>query len=478
MPRPFLKNLALGPLAAAAVLVGGCVLAPEETKHEQEALRTAGDSFERPFDLRTLPEVPAEPTWPVLVDRAMRANGEVEAAYHEWAAAVHRVEQAGGYPNTPLSTSFSYGLRGGGSAFDRTSVTVGPDPMENLAFPPKVYQAAKIALDDAKAARHRFAAKAFEVRRGVLGGWIAYALQAERVRIQGENVRLLKLLSETAASRVQAGGPQQDLIRAETAFRIGQNELANLEAMLPQQRAQLNAALARPPDAPLPPPALMPLPRAMTLDDASLLALAAERNPRLEMLVNQVRGRANAIELARLQYVPDFNPFLGVTGSVSQVIGLGISIPTLLPELRGKVREARADLGGMMATYRQTKFDTAAGVVAALVTLRNSERQAALYDQQIIPATDRLLSLAREGYAAGAGTFLDLIDAQRTSLDARIGLAEARAARESTLADLEALLGVDLEALTPPTTRPGTEPFAPDHAAMNHSRSNTAEPQD
>lgn len=437
--------------------LGGCVLAPAETRQHRQDLQDAGRAFEYPLDERALPAVPPRPEWPVLVERAMRANGEVEAAYYDWAAAVHRIEQMGGYPNTPLSTSFSYGLRGGGSALDRTGISVGPDPMENLAFPTKVYQAAKVALDDAKAARQRFVTKAFDVRRRVLNLWIAYALQAERVRIQQENVVLLKLLSDTASSRVQAGGQQQDLVRAETAYRIGQNELANLEAMLPQQRVQLNAMLARAADAPLDPPAAIPSARSLRLDDAALLALAARQNPQLKALANQVQGRSDAVELARLQYIPDFNPFLGLTGTAAQAIGIGISIPTFLPEVRGRVEESRAALSGMMATYRQTKFDTAAGVVSAMVAMRNSERQAALYDEQILPATNRLLTLARQGYAAGTGTFLDLIDAQRTLLDTRLGLVEARAARESTLADLEALLGTDLEAIgATPTTQPTT----------------------
>lgn len=442
----------------ASLALSGCVLAPREAKREQERLESAGRAYEASFERRDLPVLAASPVPASLVERALRANGEVESAYFDWAAAMHRIEQAGGYPNTPLSASFSTALRGGGSAFDRTSLTVGPDPMENLAFPSKVYQAARVALDDAKAARFRFKTKAFDVRRRVLTAWYAYTLQAQRVCIQDENVRLLKLLFDTASARVQAGGAQQDLVRAETAYRIGQNELANLQAVLPQQRVQLNALLALPPDAPLDPPATLPPARGITVDDATLLALAARSNPQLATLANQVRGRSDAVELARMQYIPDFNPFLGLTGTAAQAIGLGISIPSFLPEVLGRVKEARAELKGMLAMYRQTQFDTAAGVVAALVMLRNSDRQIALYEQQIVPATERLLPLARQAYSAGTGSFLDLVDAQRTLLDVQLGLAEARSARETILADLEALLGVELEDLDPQPTTPTTAP--------------------
>jgi len=184
-----------------------------------------------------------------------------------------------------------------------------------------------------------------------------------------------------------------------------------------------------------------------------------------------VQGRRDALELARLQYIPDFNPFVGVTGSVAQVVGLGISIPTFLPEVQGMVREARADLRGMLARYRQTKFDRAAAVVAALYALRNSERQAELFNGPILRSAEGVLASSRLAYSAGTGTFIDFIDAQRTLLDVRLMAAEARAAREKSLADLEALVGLDVETLAPPaTTQPATQPSTAETAATTSGR--------
>ena len=53
--------------------------------------------------------------------------------------------------------------------------------------------------------------------------------------------------------------------------------------------------------------------------------------------------------------------------------------------------------------------------------------------------------------------YLDLIEAQRTLLDVRLTIAESKAAREKSLADLEALAGVDVETLTKSTTQPTTQ---------------------
>lgn len=454
-----LKAFAVFTAAAPLLLIGGCVLAPGDAKHEAAALRRAGAPYTRPFPQRELPDLVSAPNLRDILQRAFLANGELEAAYFQWAAAVHRIQQAGGYPNTPLAIGFEQMFEGG-TSFDNTSVTIGPDAMENLDFPLKVYQRAKVALDDARVAGKRFTAAKLELRRKVLNAWYSYALLAERRRIQTGNVALMTLITETAVSRVQAGAQQQDLLRAEVEQRRAEDALQSLDATVPQARAALNAMMAREPDAPLAPPERMPAPRPLPADDATLLALAVKNNPELAAFAHRVKGREDALELARLQYIPDFNPFLGLTGTVSQAIGIGISIPTFLPEVEGMVREAKANLREMRAMYRQTSFDKTAQVVAALYALRNSERQSQLFEQQIVPTSERIVENVRGAYSAGTGSFIELVDAQRVLLDARLVAAEARAARETSLADLESLIGLDLGGFAAPSSQPSTAPAA------------------
>jgi outer membrane protein TolC len=432
-------------VAGVALLLGGCVLAPHEAKWEEQALRKAGAPYATSFDKRRLPDLPEQPGWEDVLRRALLASGELEAAYFEWVAAVARIEQAGGYPNTALSIDFEQMIESGTTFGRDTTVTIGPDPMQSLAFPTKVYQAGKVATDDARAAGKRFVARKLDVQRQVLGAWSDYALLAERLRIQRQNLILLKLISDTASARVRAGARQQDLLRAEVEYRRAENELRGMEAEQPQMRAMLNAMLARQPDAALRPPDRLPAQRPVPADDARILALAAENNPELADLALQVKGRRDALELARLQLIPDVNPSVGFTGSVSQFIGLALSIPTFQPKVYGMIREGRADLRRMMATYRQAKFDRGARVVAAMYALRNSERQAGVFEQTIVPAADRIVDNTRQAYAAGTGSFLDLVEAQRTLLEVRVAAAEARAAREKSLADLEALVGTEIE---------------------------------
>ena len=99
------------------------------------------------------------------------------------------------------------------------------------------------------------------------------------------------------------------------------------------------------------------------------------------------------------------------------------------------------------AMLRQAKADRAASFVAALLILRNSERQAEVFQKTILPRAEQALASSRQAYTAGTGIYIDLIDAQRTVLDVRLTIAEAQIEREKRLADLEQLAGVDIETL-------------------------------
>ena len=172
-----------------------------------------------------------------MLQRAFLANGELEASYFEWKAALARIPQAAAYPNANLAPSFSYMFSGGNmKAWNRTTVNVGFDPMQNLAFPTKVVQAGKVAFEDARAAGYKFSAAKFELQRKVLSAYLDYALTAEKARIQEENVSLLRLIAESADTRVQAGAPQQDLLRAQIQLRLAENELANQRSELCRMR--------------------------------------------------------------------------------------------------------------------------------------------------------------------------------------------------------------------------------------------------
>jgi outer membrane protein TolC len=341
----------------------------------------------------------------------------------------------------------------------------------NVSLPFKVMQAARVALDDAKASGKRFETAKFALQQKVLTAWFDLALTTEKIRIQTENINLLKMTSEIAAQRVGAGAAQQDLLKAQAEYEMGLNELANMRTEQATTIAMLNGMMARRPDAPLEAPGELPRPRPLAADDSQLIALAVEGNPELAALAQEVKSKGGSVDLAKLGYVPDFSASISVRGNIEQNLGAMIMWPANLGKVNAEIEEARAMLKRSEAMARQTRSDRWSQFAVTLYALRNNERQIGLFRDSILPKSQQAWENSIKAYSAGTVAFSDLIDAQRLLLQVRLLVAEARMGREKRLAELETMAGTDVETLTraaTPASQPAT--IKPAGGPYTHAR--------
>src|SRR5262245_16710698 len=91
-----------------AIVISGCVLAPKGTDREMERLTDAGKPYEPTIEKREIPELSNAPTWQEVLHRAFLSNGDLEAAWFEWQAAVHRIDMSATWPNSNLQIGFEY----------------------------------------------------------------------------------------------------------------------------------------------------------------------------------------------------------------------------------------------------------------------------------------------------------------------------------------------------------------------------------
>jgi outer membrane protein TolC len=435
---------------AALGMIGiqGCALTPRGTGEEKSRAEDALAAYSAPREERALPDLPEHPTWREVLHRALLANGDLEAAVHEWRAALARVDEAAGYPNSNLTVGMQYLFSDENmKSFDRMTFAIGFDTMENLVFPAKARRAGEAALDAARASGERVRETKFAVQERVLGMWIDYSLLAEEIRVRGETLELRELLAKTASARVRSGGRVQESLAAELSLLQEQNDLAAREAQLRGLRAELNAMLARDPDASLQAPDSFPEPRPLPVTDAALLAVAVERNPELAALSHEVAGREDALSLARMRWIPDLNPLALFTGSTSWSLGGALVLPTTFREIRGAIHESEAMLEASRAAMEQTRRERAASFVATLVALRDAERQAQWFQEKILPAAEHAAETSRESYSTGSYTLTETLEVEEMALDVRFAFARVRAEREKLLTRLESLAGVDVEAL-------------------------------
>src|SRR4051812_40277480 len=138
-------------IALPFLLLAGCFLAPAGTDEERARLTDAGREYQPAVEERQLPDLPETPTWQDVLHRAFLANGELEAAYFDWAAAFARIDQAANWPNSNLAPSFSYMFSGGQmKAGGRATGNLGVGPMQNGSVPTKTARAGRQARGGAR----------------------------------------------------------------------------------------------------------------------------------------------------------------------------------------------------------------------------------------------------------------------------------------------------------------------------------------
>lgn len=435
-------------LLTGSLLVGGCAFNRRQIDAEEQRLEAAAGSWLVPNEQRELPWLAEQPDWPEVLQRAFAANGDLEAAYHRWAAAVARLRGMSSYPDGNLALGYGYMFsRERMKAWDRTTLSAGFDPGMMLQWPGKVAQQGRIALEELQARRLRFEMAKFSLQEKVLSAYLGYALQGERLRLQGEQVRLLEALVAIGEQQVRTGGSQMPLLQAGIELTMAENELTTLAAELAATKATLASMLALPPGTELLPPGRLPGLRPMPPEDGPLLAMAVERNPELQALAHEAAAQSGAVKLARMAYYPNISPQFSITGSISRAVGAMFSLPANLTRVRSSIEEARAMLREAEAEFRQAQLDRAAQFLAALQLTRDLERQRDLLQDIILPQLEQQQAIRTRSLATGDGTYGELIEIQRSRLAIRLLIAETQVARERKLLQMETLAGVDIETL-------------------------------
>lgn len=434
-------------IVATALLLTGCTIHPRGEREERAAAIDAGKSFTRPIEERQIPPLPENPTPDDLVRRALGASPLLEQRYWEWRSAVEQIPQDGTQA-TNLSLSGASSITRGRLSLDTTTLNVGNDPMADILLPAKLSVAARRALANAKAAGLRFRKAQFDLRAKVLSAYADYTLSAELIRLETSNAELLQTTVAVVGARNRAGaGSQRDLLKSRNEVDLSRNDLANMQAQLQAQRAVLNALLDRPADAPIPLPGQMPAARLVKQDDVQVLQLAAERNPELAALAREISARKQSIQLARLQYLPDFSLTAGtdLAGVTQSLIG-SVTVPLLRRQaIDAAVAQAEANLHATDAMRRQTRNDLGAQVILDLSTIRDADRQLELFEGTVLPRARQVVNVSRSAYETGQSSLLDLLDSQRSLITIQRLVARLRVIREQRLDDLEAIAARKLD---------------------------------
>jgi cobalt-zinc-cadmium efflux system outer membrane protein len=302
-----------------------------------------------------------------------------------------------------------------------------------------------VAEREADMSRQQIAVRANAIVGDLRQAYVDLALARETVGIYQRQVRVLEDLAETATLRYAAGeGAQHHTVTSVV-------EISRLErdAIAARERAQtaetrLNTLLGRPVTQPVEPLA----PVAGTISAADAEALALERHPDVAMAAAATAREEAELERLRRERRPDYvigGGYMLTPGEAGAwTARAGITWPnapwsrksiTAAIDVQAKrVDAARARQRVVAARLRQV-------VREAVIQLAAAERQARLIESTVLPQIEHAFELARFSYAAGEGSYADMLDARRTLLSVQLEYAEVRANVQRARAGLDTVAG-------------------------------------
>ena len=282
----------------------------------------------------------------------------------------------------------------------------------------------------------------------------------ERLDVTRRNAENQRRTLQVTQQRLDAGrGTAFDTERAQAQLSFTLAAVPDLEARVASAQYQIGVLVGRPPASLAgelsKASAVPPLPGAVTVTSPDSLV---RRRPDVSAAERQVAAERAFVGVAKADYLPRITVGgqagytagalndLGGNGTFRYAVGPIISWPALnLGRVKARVDESRARASEAEAQYSQTVLQALQEVETGLVRFRTARARVERI-QDAASASARAADLARLRFEGGVADFLQVLDAERTQLDAEDQLAQAHTDAATSYAALYKALGGQLPA--------------------------------
>lgn len=385
------------------------------------------------------------------IQQALSQNPSLKAAISRVEASEQMARQAGVLPDPMLGV--------GVSRSPANRAFSGPDVMtetmlsvtQMLPFPGKLGLEKGMAGADRDERQAMAKGERAELIRMVKETYYDWSFVRASIQIVETNRDLMKQMVDITMSNYKVGsGLQQDVLRAQTELITFEDRLLELHQMEATLKARMNTLLNRASGAELEPP--QDLSYLFTrVDTDSLRAKIATRNPDVEALQAQGRGKDYEIKMARRNYYPDVT--LGVSYSfvddpMGMVPGDIVSVEAMIPlpihwrsrqdrEVQQKRVERR--LVGEKLQNMSNELDY------QLSDLMNQEKrlrdQIKLYQESVIPLSQQTFESVLAGYRVSKVDFMTLLSSLMALFDHQLELQQKTLDYNMVWSQIESLTG-------------------------------------
>jgi cobalt-zinc-cadmium efflux system outer membrane protein len=388
------------------------------------------------------PSVPVvEPVAPLTLQQVLAlvfdASAELAAARYELAAVEAALLQAGTLPNPVIALSVEDTRRQ-----TRETTAQISQPVELGGKRAARVLAAERGRDVVAA---ELMAKRAEIHAAVVAAFFDLVAAQERFRLAEEAIDVAKRGTHTAGRRVAAGkiSPVEET-RARVAESGVRLELNQAKSALASARRSLAATWGNPtPRFTHADGRIDALPALPALNE---LARRVSEAPALARARLEIERRQALANLETSRRVPDVTVSVGVKrseelGNNQAIVGVAIPLP-LFDSNRGNELEALRRVDKAREEYATAAIRLQNDVAQAHERLYLARQEAQILQKDIVPSAQSAYDAATKGFEFGKFSFLDVLDAQRTLLQAKSQYLRALSEAHRAAADIERFVGV------------------------------------
>ena len=389
-----------------------------------------------------------------VVREVLTNNPSLKAATANWQAMKERVPQARAWadPRAEFDQKVARFVDVPPNAFSDEKLMV----EQTLPVAGKNRLRGAAATADAAGAFEEWRRKQLDTVAKARAAWYRLANVYKQLELNRKNSDVLKQFAEISRASLAAGNKSQgDVLSAETELAKLDEAQFDFEREISEAGTELNVLMNRRPDSPLARPTdLVFQPTEVTLPHLEELALA--NRPELAIAGKKVEAAQARLKAAHKEWIPE--PSLRVeadryndAGQVVSEVDAGFSID--LPwfnrsKYRAGISENEKLLEAAQHEMEATRNETLGLVVDQYHQLETFHHHTELYEAKLLPLARETLNAQRAGYESGKAGFLEILSAQQTTRDVESLYWDHLMHYQMALADLEALIGVDLAATT------------------------------
>ncbi len=289
-----------------------------------------------------------------------------------------------------------------------------------------------------------------QVRRKVRQAFYGAALARGISQQRGEALQLAKRLRDIAQARFDAGDVAQlEVYQAELEVARADAELGVALQREKIAFSQLNVLLNAPADAlwdtGIP---LTDLPPQMPLSE--LVQRATQANPDYQHVLQEQKVEQSHSALLRAERIPDLHVQFGSDFNAPNDFRVGprgqlLAVLPVFARNQGEIAQSSANLRLLESEAEAVRRSVAGRIEAAYFELTARRTQVELYRRSLLPAGQRLQSLAEDSYRAGKANILTVLDAQRNAQQITRDYLDSLFALHSAFAELEETTGAALD---------------------------------